>query len=38
VLIAWLGYHSAFIILALAIVTALVIFVLGSRDQALGSK
>ncbi len=38
VLIAWLGYHSAFIILAVAIVTALTIFVLGSRDPAFGSK
>lgn len=38
VLIAWLGYHSAFIILAAAIVTALTIFVLGSRDPAFGSK
>jgi dipeptide/tripeptide permease len=35
---AWLGYHSAFAILAAAIVTALVVFVLGSRDPAFGSK
>lgn len=37
-LIAGLGYRTAFAILAAAIVTALVMFVLGSRDPAFGSK
>ena len=34
-LIAALGYRSAFLIIAAAIVAALVIFIASSRDQAL---
>ena len=38
VLIAWLGYQAAFSIIAAAIVTALVMFLIGSRSPAFGSR
>ena len=38
VLIVWLGYQAAFAIIAAAILTALFVFVLGSRDPKFGSR